>query len=114
VGYAILWLLPFAYKVAVCALVAVVSLTWLYCSVCSIVAVAVCLQGCSVCSVVGGVFVPYTVHGYMAVLSSERRPGVTRVMTRPAMRDFSADSQLSTVTLLLTVNQQLELPEARS
>jgi hypothetical protein len=39
---------------------------------------------------------------------------VTRVMTRPAMLDFSADSQLSTVTMLLTVYQQLELPDARS
>jgi hypothetical protein len=49
---AVLWLLPFAYMAAVYALVAVVSLTWLYCCVCSIVAAAVCLHVCKVCSVV--------------------------------------------------------------
>jgi hypothetical protein len=114
VVYAILWRCRLLTRLQYMHWLAVISLTWLHCSVCSIVAAAVCLHGCCVWSEVAAGFVPYTVHGYMAVLSSERRPGVTRITTRPAMLNFSADSQLSTVTLLFTVYQQREFVIDRS
>jgi hypothetical protein len=62
-----------------------VSLTWLYCSVCNIVAAAVCLHGCKVCSVVAAALYLTQYMATWLYCLQQRRPGVTRVTTRPAM-----------------------------